>query len=92
VIARDVGVSRDDRYGLIRALGRDCAGALVIQPDEEPPPPRATTLTAELLIDGEIADLVANLRTAPLGCRRRVRISLAGVQEKLLLTRMPNGK
>jgi serine/threonine-protein kinase HipA len=90
-IARDVGVSRDDTYGLIRALGRDCAGALVIQPDEESPPPRPTTLTAEPLTDAEIADLVANLRSAPLGAGGRVRISLAGVQEKLLLTRMPGG-
>jgi hypothetical protein len=48
-----------------------------------------TTLTAEPLTDAEIADLVANLRSAPLGAGGRVRISLAGVQEKLLLTRMP---
>lgn len=92
VIARDAGVSRDDAYGLIRALGRDCAGALVIQPDDEPAPPRPTTLTAEPLTDAGIVELVANLRSAPLGAGGRVRISLAGVQEKLLLTRMPDGR
>jgi len=92
VIARDVGVDRDDTYGLIRALGRDCAGALVIQPDDEPAPPRPTTLTAEPLTDAGIVELVANLRSAPLGAGGRVRISLAGVQEKLLLTRMPDGR
>jgi serine/threonine-protein kinase HipA len=91
-IARDVGVERDDTYGLIRAIGRDCAGALVIQPTGEPAPPRPTTLTAEPLTNVEIAELVANLRSAPLGVSGRVRISLAGVQEKLLLTRMPDGK
>lgn len=91
-IARDVGVERDDTYGLIRAIGRDCAGALVIQPTGEPAPPRPTTLTAEPLINAEIAELVANLRSAPLGVSGRVRISLAGVQQKLLLTRMPDGK
>jgi serine/threonine-protein kinase HipA len=91
-IARDFGVSTDDTYGLIRAVGRDCAGALVIQPDDEPAPPRPTTLTAEPLTEAQIADLVANLRSAPLGVGGRVRISLAGVQEKLLLTRMPDGK
>ena len=91
-VARDVSVDRDDTYGLIRALGRDCAGALVIQPDDGPPPPRATTLTAERLNDSQIADLVANLRSAPLGVSGRVRISLAGIQEKLLLTRMPDGR
>jgi serine/threonine-protein kinase HipA len=91
-VARDVGIDREDTYGLIRALGRDCAGALVIQPDDEPAPPPPTTLTAEPLTDAEIADLVANLRSAPLGAGGRVRISLAGVQEKLLLTRMPDGR
>jgi serine/threonine-protein kinase HipA len=91
-IARDIDVDRDDTYGLIRALGRDCAGALVIQPDDEPAPPLPTTLTAEPLTDTEIADLVANLRGAPLGVGGRVRLSLAGVQEKLLLTRMPDGR
>ena len=35
-IARDVHVPERDTYGLIRALGRDCAGAVVIQPAEDP--------------------------------------------------------
>jgi serine/threonine-protein kinase HipA len=48
-------------------------------------------VTAEPLSDEELADLVRNLRSAPLGVGGRVRISLAGVQEKLLLTRMPDG-
>lgn len=48
-IVRDVGVTADDTYGLIRAIGRDSAGALVIQPDDEPAPPQPTTLTAEPL-------------------------------------------
>jgi serine/threonine-protein kinase HipA len=90
-IARDLGLGREDTYGLIRALGRDCAGALVIQPADEPSPPQPTTLTAEPLDETGIAELVANLRNAPLGVGGRVRISLAGVQEKLLLTRMPDG-
>ncbi|MGH9200424.1 MAG: HipA domain-containing protein [Vicinamibacterales bacterium] len=91
-IANDVRVSRDDSYGLIRELGRDCAGALVIQPDDEPAPPPASTLTAEPLSNEDIVRLVDNLRSAPLGIGDRVRISLAGVQEKLLLTRMPDGR
>lgn len=90
-IARDVGVSPADTYSLIRALGRDCAGALVIQPAEDPPPPAATTTTAERLSPTEIEELVENLRSAPLGVGGRVRVSLAGVQEKLVLTRMPDG-
>ena len=91
-IARDVAVPADDTYGLIRELGRDCAGAVVIQPADDPPPPQATTMTAEALGAEAIGALVENLRSAPLGAGGRVRISLAGVQEKLLLTRMPDGK
>jgi serine/threonine-protein kinase HipA len=90
-IARDVGVAPNDTYGLIRALGRDCAGAVVIQPADEPPPVAPTTTTAEPLDAEEIDSLVRDLRNAPLGVGGRVRISLAGVQEKLVLTRMPDG-
>jgi len=91
VIARAAGVDTDDTHGLIKALGRDCAGAIVIQPMEESAPPPSTTLTAEPLDDEELADLAGNLTSAPLGADGRVRVSLAGVQEKLLLTRMPDG-
>jgi len=91
-IADDLDLKAGDTYGLIRALGRDCAGALVIQPADATAPAQETTLTAEVLTDEEIADLVANLRSAPLGVSDRVRISLAGVQEKLILTRIPDGR
>ena len=90
-IARDVHIPERDTYGLIRALGRDCAGAVVIQPIEDPAPPAPTTTTAEPLSLKEIEVLVRDLKSAPLGVGGRVRISLAGVQEKLVLTRMPDG-
>jgi serine/threonine-protein kinase HipA len=89
-IAEDLELRADDTFGLIRALGRDCAGAIVVQPEDEPPPPDATTVTADPLEEDELARLVDNLRTVPLGLDPRVRISLAGVQEKLLLTRLPD--
>jgi len=90
-LARDVGVRAEDTYGLIRALGRDCAGALVVQPAQDSPPPPATTITAERLEPADLEGLVEDLRSAPLGAGGRVRVSLAGVQEKLVLTRMPDG-
>jgi len=90
-LARDVHVAPDDTFGLIQALGRDCAGAVVIQPADDSPPPWPTTVTAEPIGPEEIAELVRDLRSAPLGVGGRVRISLAGVQEKLVLTRMPDG-
>jgi serine/threonine-protein kinase HipA len=90
-VAYDLDLTASDTFGLIRAIGRDCAGALVIQPADEPPPPPASTLRADPISDADIELLVANLRTAPLGIDERVRISLGGIQEKLLLTQMPDG-
>ncbi len=91
IIARDFGIRENDTFALVAALGRDCAGALVMQPADEPPPAQPTTQTAERLTDEELAELVGNLRSAPLGAGGRVRISLAGVQAKLVLTRMSDG-
>ena len=91
IIARDLKVDPDDTVELIALLGRECAGALIIQPLDDDRPPGLTTSTAEPLSDEELANLVANLRSAPLGVGGRVRVSLAGVQEKLVLTRMVDG-
>ena len=90
-IAQDLRLLADDTFGLIRALGRECAGAIVMLPEDESPPAPATTLNATPLSDADLERLVANLRSAPLGLGDGVRLSLAGVQEKLLLTRLPDG-
>ena len=90
-IANDLHVNASDTYGLIRLLGRDCAGAMVIQPSGDLAPPLASTTTAEPLSTEDINELVRNLKSAPLGVGGRVRISLAGVQDKLVLTRMRDG-
>ena len=90
-IAQDLDLPASDVFSLLAALGKDSAGALVIQPEDAPPPPPSTTLTAEPLTADDLGELIANLRSAPLGIGRKVRLSLAGVQEKLLLTRMPDG-
>lgn len=91
-IAEELDLRANDTFGLIKALGRDCAGAIVVLPSEETGGAQATTLSAVPLSGEEVAERVANLRSAPLGVSTRVRISLAGVQEKLLLTQMPDGR
>jgi len=91
VVAEDLDLPASDVFGLVGALGKDCAGALVIQPEDEPPPTIPNTRTAQPLTGDDLGELVANLRSAPLGIDRDVRLSLAGVQEKLLLTRMGDG-
>jgi serine/threonine-protein kinase HipA len=91
-IADELDLRANDTFGLMKALGRDCAGAIVVQPVDDPAPPPATTATARPLSEDELADLIGNLRNAPLGVGGRVRVSLAGVQEKLLLTRLADGQ
>jgi serine/threonine-protein kinase HipA len=90
-VADDLGLVADDTFGLIAALGRDCAGAVVILDEDAPAPASQRVGTAEPISDEELVSLVVNLRNAPLGIDPRVRLSLAGVQEKLLLTKLPHG-
>ena len=91
-IAYDLGLGNTggDDLDLLGAIGRDCAGALVIVPaGTDPPRPSAGGL--EWLTDPEIEQRVRDLPDHPLGVDRRVRLSLPGVQNKLLLARTDDG-
>jgi serine/threonine-protein kinase HipA len=90
-IAEGLNVKASDTYALTEALGRDCAGALVILPVGEALPTQSTTRSAVALSQLDLEELVANLRSAPLGVSENVRLSLAGVQDKLTLTRLGDG-
>lgn len=75
-------------FDLLRAIGRDCVGAIqLLPPDEMPADIRR--IDAEPLDE---ADVAAILRAAPssqgmAGSRRDLRISLAGAQDKTALLR-----
>ena len=88
MIAYDLGLSEHDIYSLLRALGRDCAGALVVVPDGETLDEEGVP---EPLSEAEVAARLRALRIAPLGVDQRVRVSLAGMQQKLLLSRLDEG-
>jgi serine/threonine-protein kinase HipA len=88
MIAFDFGVPDTDVFGLLGAIGRDCAGALVVVPELSE---LSSTGTAEPITDAEVAGRIRNLRLAPLGVDEKVRVSLAGMQQKLLLARTPDG-
>lgn len=92
VIAYDLGLDPDDDFGLLTALGKDCAGALAIQPADEKPPQATAPPGAEMISDQEIGRRLAGLEVYPLGVDERVRVSLAGQQSKLLLARRPDGQ
>lgn len=84
MIAYDFGLDEADVFGLLQELGRDCAGALIILPEGERP---AAEGKPEPISEDEVARRLRELRFHPLGVDQRVRVSLAGMQEKLPLAR-----
>lgn len=91
-IAERLDIKSSDTFGLLRELGRDCAGALIILPEDERPSGGSTTKLAQPLDTADLVRLIDGLRTSPLAVTEGARVSLAGVQEKLTLTHMGGGR
>jgi serine/threonine-protein kinase HipA len=75
-----------DAYSLLSAIGHDCVGALqFLRADIDPGP--AGVVDGVRVSNKEIADILANLATSPLGVGEDedFRISIAGAQEKTAL-------
>ena len=72
-----------DAYSLLGAIGHDCVGALQFLPQNIEPGP-AGAVEGNRISNHEIALLIENLTTAPLGLSadEGFRISIAGAQEK----------
>jgi serine/threonine-protein kinase HipA len=62
IIAYDLGIAESDTFGLLAQLGRDCAGALAILPNDESPDEQTPPHESEALDDAMIDRLIANLR------------------------------
>jgi serine/threonine-protein kinase HipA len=81
-VARNLGISAGNDYGLLAELGGDCAGAITLTPPgaDIPTEPRSQALSAE-----ELEQTIHNLPALPLGANpeRGTRLSLAGAQPKL---------
>jgi len=90
-ISRTFRISEEDGFGLLRALGADCAGAVVVlPPDRDPPVPGQGHLRR--LSGEQLAQLIDDLPRNPLGvdpAEAGVRLSLGGIQPKLVLTGNP---
>jgi serine/threonine-protein kinase HipA len=90
-IAGQLKLATGDSYGLLAALGGDCAGALQILDAERPP----ATPSVQWLDRRGLDALVAELPRHPLGIAagdERLRLSLAGVQRKAVLLRDRDGR
>ena len=86
-LAADLGVPVTDVYALLKRFGRDVAGALVVSVDEpivrlgDVVPYSAESLEEE----------IASLPEHPLGIHDDSELSIAGLQDKLLLVQLSDG-
>ncbi len=82
------GVATNDTYGLLARFGRETAGALEIVADDQPPNRTAWSVEpySEDQLEAEIAGLGPGL-----GVRNDTELSLAGLQNKLLLVATGDG-
>lgn len=85
-MAERVHAQGTDAYDLLAAVGRDCVGALQFLPDGIEPG-AAGAIDGRPVNDKEIARLLGDLASAPLGLGKDedFRISIAGAQEKTAL-------
>ena len=82
VIARNLGVSLNNDYGLLERIGGDCAGAVSLYP-ETGEPKRELGRYRQLSPD-ELAAIIRELPLRPLlAGEKGIRLSLAGAQKKL---------
>lgn len=82
-------VRRGDSFGLLAAIGRDCAGAVAFyEPGETPAVPSESH---EQMSKEDLEKAISELPSRPLGADADVRVSLGGFQAKLLLTQMEDG-
>lgn len=89
-VAHLAGVATNDSYGLLARYGRDVAGALVITPDDNPP--SKSDWSVEPYTDETLALEIAGLDDRPLGVHPDSELSLAGLQNKLLLVKLNDGR
>lgn len=88
-IARSFRLSEEDGFGLLDALGADCAGAVEVLPPGAQPAPIGGGRYRNLSVE-ELDRLIRDLPRNPLGVDAKpdgVRLSLGGIQHKLVLAR-----
>ena len=83
MIARRLGISEDNDFAFLKALGGDCAGALSLWPDPLPDPRPAGYTPLSLV---ELDAMIEKMETSPLMVSGEdLRLSLAGAQQKIPL-------
>jgi len=82
LIAKNLGISANNDFSMLEKIGGECAGALSFMPAGETPD--AGISSYHKLTDSGLTDILLKLPSRPLlAGEEGVRLSLAGVQEKL---------
>ncbi len=81
------GVTRGDTFGLLSAIGWECAGAVSVLPEGREP----ASGTYAALTDVEVWERLDVLPRTVSEVDQMVRLSLGGAQDKLLLARLDGG-
>lgn len=82
-LAGALGLSAGNAFGLLEAIGGECAGALSLYPAGGSPP-SSDDDGVEILSEARLEEILGKLRERPLlGGEEGVRLSLAGAQDKL---------
>lgn len=86
-VARALGISKGNDFGLLEALGGDVAGALTLWPEDSTPSAADRSAKAKVLEESGLAELIDTLPRRPLlAGEDGLRLSLAGAQAKLPVT------
>ncbi len=89
------GLARDDVAGLLHHMGKDCAGALSVLPLGAPPVkvPGSYERDYSAISDQELSAIVSALHNRkPLPVEVTDPSPLAGVQSKIAITKLPDGR
>jgi serine/threonine-protein kinase HipA len=80
-VARQIGISQENVFGLLEAIGGDCAGAISVSVSDSLP---ELTGSYRPVTERELSDELDNLPSHPfLAGEDGIRLSLAGAQNKL---------
>ena len=81
IIARNLGVSPNNDFGILERIGGDCAGAVSVSPEDGG---RQESSRYRQLSDDELIAIIRELPQRPLlAGEKGIRLSLAGAQKKL---------
>jgi serine/threonine-protein kinase HipA len=86
-LAARAGLAVTDTFGLLKRYGRDIAGALIVAPEH----PGTRPGEIEPYSPESLAEEVQELGDHPLGIHDDSELSIAGLQDKLLLVRTTEG-